>query len=433
MKKSSFAGLLIAFLAVLALGGVLFAFLGTRVHADQCPGSDTCPTSQIAIAQGPNAVEVKWIEPDNLPIVYLLTTNPQGAAQPWQVQVVSPQDWQDRLIFNLQPSTTYTVTICGYYSSSNRSCVTTNSVKTLPPSTGGETPTPTITSANVTTNSIYITWNGNRSYDFYQVLGGQTPQTQTGSGATGSFTFPGLLPGTSYRVEVLGCLYILRSFCSQWASLDVRTALPPPLPPIAPQNLHTADGPSDILVSWTNTPNYESFTSFRFPAWPGGLNLPTTLNSIDDIAPVAGQLYTYKICLNYKSGSACATTTGALPPKCTITFSCPAKVYAPPNYLVQCGGPPVDFYQMSPDGTMSFMLTGTQVSGTSLDYNSFIVVCASGTKTQSSCSSYSIFEGPPDWCAPPPSPPPPPGSNCCIACLKAGGNCNRGPHGCTCY
>lgn len=143
MKKSSFAGLLIAFLAVLALGGVLFAFLGTRVHADQCPGSDTCPTSQIAIAQGPNAVEVKWIEPDNLPIVYLLTTNPQGAAQPWQVQVVSPQDWQDRLIFNLQPSTTYTVTICGYYSSSNRSCVTTNSVKTLPPSTGGETPTPT--------------------------------------------------------------------------------------------------------------------------------------------------------------------------------------------------------------------------------------------------------------------------------------------------
>lgn len=433
MKKCPLVSLLLAFLAVLAIAGVLFVFPWTPAHADQCPGSDTCPTSQIAIAQGPNAIEVKWIEPDNLPIDYLLTTNPPAPGQPVPELVISPQDWQDHVIVNLHPSTTYTVKICGYYSSSNQSCVTTNAVTTLPQSAGGDTPTPTITNVSVTTNSITIFWNGNLSYSYYNVMGGLTPQTQTGGGPSGSFTFSGLAPGSRYRVQVEGCLMTYTSHCSQWASLDVTTALLPPVPAIAPQNLHTSNRVSDIWVLWTNTPNYLSVTASRAPSWPGGV--PQTPNTVDDVYAVAGQLYAYKICLNYKSGTACGTTTGALPPKCTITFSCPNKVYSPPNYVVQTEGPPVDFYQRSPDGTMSFLLTGTQVSGTSLDYNVFIVACASGTQAQASCSSYSIYKGPSDWCAPPPPPPPPPppDHNCCIACVKAGGNCNRGPHGCTCF
>jgi hypothetical protein len=138
-------------------------------NADPCPGSSTCPTGQTAIVQGPNAVEVKRIEPDSLPIEYLVTSTPSAPNQPVQFQVVNPNDWQDRIIYGLQPNTSYSFTICGWYSSSNQSCVKTNSVKTLGPAARGSFPTPTITQSYATTTPISISWNGGRNYDFYQV------------------------------------------------------------------------------------------------------------------------------------------------------------------------------------------------------------------------------------------------------------------------
>ena len=120
------------------LTGLLFVFLPVPANADPCPGSSTCPISLYAIVQGPNAVELKWIEPDQLPVVYYATSNPPAPNQPVQYQVVNPIDPEDRMIFGLTPNTSYRFTICGVYSSSNQSCVTTNPVKTLLPQTGSE-------------------------------------------------------------------------------------------------------------------------------------------------------------------------------------------------------------------------------------------------------------------------------------------------------
>ena len=149
------------------LAGSLFVFLPVPASADPCPGSGTCPINPYAIVQGSYAVELKWIEPNQLPIVYYATSNPPAPNQPVQYSVVDPNDPEDRMVYGLQPSTQYVFTICGVYSSSNQSCATTNPVMTLPLQAGTSLPTPTITKSSATTNSITIWWNGNRNYDYY--------------------------------------------------------------------------------------------------------------------------------------------------------------------------------------------------------------------------------------------------------------------------
>jgi hypothetical protein len=299
---------------------LLVVFVPVPLNADQCPGSNTCPTSQSAIVQGPNAVEVKWIEPEQLPLIYSVTSKPSAPNQPVQFQVVPPSDWQDRIIYYLQPSTPYVFTICGWYSSSNQSCVTTSSVTTLGPSAGGSTPTPTITGSSVTTTSISISWNGGRSYDFYQVYQiesayagiGQPNQARASGGATGSWPFTGLQPGTSYQVAVQGCLNGgWTADCSQWAAENIKTTPPPPPPALPPQNLHTVSNSwTEIAVLWTDPPGVEAVDTSRTPSWQPGANVRQVNGGLEDLAVVAGQTYTYQICLRYQSDTACASTTG---------------------------------------------------------------------------------------------------------------------------
>src|SRR5690348_6511965 len=82
------------------LAGLFFVLLAGQAKADPCPGSDTCPSNQSAIAQGPNAVEVKWTEPNlddsQLPIAYSVTSKPAAPNQPWWFGTVAPDDWEDR-------------------------------------------------------------------------------------------------------------------------------------------------------------------------------------------------------------------------------------------------------------------------------------------------------------------------------------------------
>jgi hypothetical protein len=318
---------------------LLMLFVPVTANADQCPGSNTCPSSQTAIVQGPNAVEVKWIEPDLLPIEYYVTSKPSAPNQPVQFQVVDPADWQDRMIYGLKPSTAYVFTICGWYSASNQSCVTTTSVTTLVPSAGGggSTPAPTITQSSATTTSITISWNGGRSYDFYQVYQiesayagiGLPNQAQTGSGASGSWTFNGFQPGTRYQVAVQGCLNSgWTSDCSQWAAENITTAPPPPPPALAPQNLHTMSSSwTEIAVLWREPPGVEASDTSRTPDWQPSANVKHVNGGLQDLAVVAGQTYTYEVCLRYQSGRACASTTGR--PQAPPPAPAPEGLFAP--------------------------------------------------------------------------------------------------------
>jgi hypothetical protein len=289
---------------------------------------------------------------------------------------------------------------------------------------------------NPTTNSITIFWNGGQNYDVYQTIIDGVTQAPIAGGTAGSYLFAGLQPGTVYTVGVQGGLNNGWGHTwSSWATIKVATIPLPPLPAIAPQNLHTVNSGSQIEILWTDAAsNVDNSNIARAPGWAQ----PTQaqwLNStaVNDIAAVPGQLYTYQVCLTYwnRSGTACASTTGALPPTCSVTFSCPYATYTPPDYLVQCSGR-ADFYFKSPAGTMTSLGTDTKVSGTTSDYSNAIVACASGTQAASSCASFGIGMGPQGWCAPAP-PAPQPRPNCCAACVKAGGSCNVGPHGCTCF
>jgi hypothetical protein len=412
------------------------ALLSAPALADPCPGAVTCPQAQTAAVEGSSLVLLQWTEPAQMPVAYYITSTP-ASQQPGPAQSNGPGLRANYWAGSLNPATAYVFKICAYYTASNQSCVTTASVTTLPAS-GGETPTPLITGVSVTAGSITINWTGaGQTYNKYQTLLDGFTNPDLPGGVSGSYTFDHLNAGMGYQVGVQGCLNSIPSRCSPWATINVTTTPPPPPPPppaVAPQNLHTVNGPADIDVLWTNPPGEQQTSVIRAPGWaPGSQFKWLSASNIDDLSAAPGQLYTYKVCLQFQTGMACASTTGALPPQCKITYPCPLAVYTPPDYQVQCTGS-TDFYSRDPSGNRTFVSTGTQVSGTTADYDYAIVACAAGSKDPQSCSAYSIFKGPQDWCAAPPLPvPQPPGTDCCKACRAAGGDCNRGPHGCTCF
>jgi hypothetical protein len=394
----------------LLLGSLLLACVGLQARADSCPGSDTCPTAQWAARQGPNAAELHWVEPNledsALPGSYSVTTTP--ATSTWWFLSIAPFDPQDRLVFNLDPNIAYTFTICGWYDSANSSCVTTNSVPQWPQAGGPAYPTPSFTGTSIIGPSIRFAWSGGANYDEYLVIPNYQSQVTAAGGANGSYTLSPITPGNSYNLQVKGCYLAATSYCSNWATITVPTQAPPPPPPTGPQNLSAAIGPSgaDIIVSWTSPPQEVIREWTVSPAPPATSTFSRGAASLDYFGLAPGQIYAFKVCLAYATvtTSACASVTAALPPACSITFSCPYHIYTPPDYQVSCSTT-VDFYEQYPQGERVFLGTATTSSGTSSDYSTYVVGCAPGTQA---CTSQAIGVSPAGWCAQPPPPPPPP-------------------------
>jgi len=108
-------------------------------------------------------------------------------------------------------------------------------------------------------------------------------------------------------------------------------------------------------------------------------------------------------------------------PSCTITYSCPQKIYTPPNYLISCNPPGAQFSEVSPAGTWTYLGGGLIWSGTTVLYNVLIEACLGLGPPSQTCTGFSIGVSQAGFCAPPPPPPPPLGRGA-KACLLAGGN-----------
>jgi hypothetical protein len=396
------------------LAGMLLAF-SIPALADQCPGSNTCPTGQFAQAEGPKLVQLSWIDPEERPAIgyvvsgYNLTTK-QSLTQQWSH---STGDGMNPVLLWAQPlvaSTTYQFTICA---EPNHACITTNQVTTLPQPAGSDTPAPVITNVVSSINSITISWESTKSYAYYHTLldVGNPPQSgDFGGGYVGSYTFGPteflLQPGTTYQVKVQGCLGW--NYCSPWTVVPVKTTSLPPPPAVAPQNLHTTSNSCcEIDVLWTNPPGVTGWDAIRTPDFTS-----TTVNDATDFRDlwvVPGRTYTYQVCLHYQSGKACASTTGSTQPgappppaqlqTCQLSFTCQNKpIGGPPDYTLQCPAR-ADFYEQSPlTGALTLLGSDTKWSGASSDYNDIIRACVPG---ESFCSQYSVYRGRQDWCPDP--------------------------------
>jgi hypothetical protein len=221
---------------------------------------------------------------------------------------------------DLAPLTSYlNLRLCGTYPSpAQPECSASFGAATL---AEAGTPTPTITQAVPTQTSIDLAWSGNTNYASYNVsqllssltLIGQPMQYSVAGGSSGTYTFMGLMPATSYQIQVQGCNPgESSSNCSIWASKTVVTdALPPP-PVLGPQNLHTvSNSVSSIMVLWTDPPGVQSATTTRVPPYTVGGTYQNIPGGIQDDTVVSGKLYTYTVCLHYGNGQACGVATGA--------------------------------------------------------------------------------------------------------------------------
>jgi hypothetical protein len=238
----------LAFSAITA--GILFCLFQASPAFAGCPGDDTCPGELTALVQGANAVELKWIEPEGAVQGFFIVSMPSVTGEPIAVPPGNPNDWQDRIVYKLQPSTGYVFTVCSLPANS---CVSTNTVTTLSAaaaatiapsqgtSPGSGTPTPQITTLAAGTNYITLQWGAGVAYDFYQVgwteIGPwagetrqQSPQLNSGS-TTSSWTIQGVLASEKYDVQVQGCFHgLFQSTCSGWADATITTQNPPPCP-----------------------------------------------------------------------------------------------------------------------------------------------------------------------------------------------------------
>ena len=316
--------------------------------ADPCTGSDTCPTQQYAVAGGPTEVTVSWVQPDTLPAYFIVSRSQSGSgfAVIGQQTTGNPNDPETYPDYTAQPNTSYVYQICGWYSASQQACATTNTVITPPIASNTATPPPTITQASATSTSITISWNGNATYESYNVsqvlldeLGIEQPtQAPAPGGASGSWTFGNatspLQPSTGYQVAVQGCQPgETSSNCSQWTTKNIWTQSPAAPPPLEPPTPRTQVQGGDIIVEWGNPTGVWTASVTRAPAWlAGSPSALSTLwvcangsqtpclvgfNFLDELA-LAGQVYTYTVCLyykpgNYESDDACGSTTGEWP------------------------------------------------------------------------------------------------------------------------
>jgi hypothetical protein len=332
--------------------------------ADPCPGSDTCPTQQYAVAGGPTEVTVSWVQPDTLPAYFIVSRSQSGSgfAVIGQQTTGNPNDPETYADYKVQPNASYVYQICGWYSAGQQACATTNTVTTPPIASDTATRPPTITRASSTANSITISWNGNATYEFYNVsqvllneLGIEQPsQTPAPGGASGSHTFSNLQPTTGYQVAVQGCQPgETSSNCSQWTTKSIWTqSPPPPPPPMWPGNLQTQVEGGSILVLWNNPPGVLNGTEWsigwvgttvtRTPAWPSASTLFVSGPYYDNLYDTwieTGQVYTYNVCLNFRDSnpnlldSLCEGVTGEVFPQH------PTPVVAPPSTPIIHVGP----------------------------------------------------------------------------------------------
>lgn len=215
-------------------------------------------------------------------------------------------------------------------------------------------PIPVISKLTPTTSSIKVEWTaaaangfGNGAYQFFQV--GWTPTGPAVSGRQqspqlpgGSFgwTFPAVA-GESYTVQVQGCFSGPSSVCSEWASANVVTPLPPAAPqPEPPGNLQTSNSGAGILVLWNNPPGVQKATVSRTPSWPNAtttLHIAAPWDNLQDELAVTGQLYSYNVCLYFQTGNSCESVTGQLlaqTPSGTGTGMSHIKQTIPPGNIV---------------------------------------------------------------------------------------------------
>jgi hypothetical protein len=335
-------------LFALALAATFVLLELAPASADPCPGSDTCPTQQYAVAGGATEVTINWVEPDTGPddatLSGFIVSRSQSGSSFSPIGRASTVPSGDPNVYNdytVQPNTSYVYQICGLYSSGDQSCVTTNTVTTPPAASNTATPPPTITQASATASSITFSWNGNTTYQFYQVsyvllseLGiGRPSQSQVAGGTSGSATFS-LQPSTGYQVAVQGCQPGWPSSnCSKWTTKNIWTKAPAAPAPLEPPTPRTQAQGGDINVGWGNPTGVWTASVTRTPAWLAGS--PSAMSTVwvcangsqtpclaafdfmDEMA-LAGQVYTYTVCLYYKSGNyesddACGSTTGEWP------------------------------------------------------------------------------------------------------------------------
>jgi len=315
-----------------------------------------------AIVQGPNAVELKWVEPEGAITGFLVTSTPPFPNQPIPVTTGNPNDWQDHNVYGLSPNTRYVFTVC---SQPDNSCVSSQRVTTLSQAAASGTPTPTITSVTETWGTITLQWSSPVSYVYYNVrwtglspVGGLTPD-QSPVNST-SWTSPPLYAGETYDVEVEGCLG--DNTCSSWADTNATTkpcpqgetwlraagtcGLPPAIlvtvPPVSatlvscgtpsapcqafpPQDLRLAiKTPGPIVLTWGVPTDVQKMTVSRNPTWPNGFATVTLPSPSDttytDVLAVSGVSYSYSVCFIYGSAqtvwqpnTACGSVSGEVP------------------------------------------------------------------------------------------------------------------------
>jgi hypothetical protein len=187
-------------------------------------------------------------------------------------------------------------------------------------------------------------------------------------------------------------------------------------------------GVAGYSAQWDNDPGflpgYDAPPPRGNPFWDGPRNPLATTGSVTLDLSVPGCHTLFVRTWDHDGQESPAATFGplcvGLVSECTIKYSCPEPIYAPPDYAVSC--PTVsDFYESAPDETRSFLSTGLTITGGTIDYEVGLLACEPGS---TDCVEFSIDKPVNEWCAAPPKPTPPVDpKKFCRACTASGGTC----------
>ena len=312
-------------------------------------------------------------------------------------------------------------------------------------------PLPVITFASASQTEIDYAWEALSAYSSYNVTITGLPQHNT---TAYGFPWTNLNPGTQYTIGVQGCVYggVAGKNCGPFAYRTLSTLAAPPPPEAPPQNLHTIVSASGVQVVWTESLAEQQSSVDRFTTHAGltvQLMTSGTTVSFNDPTVVAGQTYTYTVCLIARNGGAqgCASTTAVIappPPVCAFSTGCAFYQDQPPQFTLSCTAP-VDFYSWSgtpvdaatppPSGMIPLATNTNSTSGSTTGETVFVAACNVGTRDQ--CVSHSIYVDQGQWCHPQNGSgsggtPPVLTGKACQQCRDAGGICVRSGGGFIC-
>lgn len=307
-------------LAVAALFvGFLAMVLGSPRAASAYPGER--PIVYSAVANSPGMITIAWTHSGDADLIQVK----RDGAPDFGYLDRSAGASGTHIDTFLQPDTLYTYFVCAVQDDDSF-CSDAKAVRTQKaPAAGQSYSPPYITSVIAATNSYTVTWAASQSYQFYQLIYGEQPtaggQIKHGyGGSTGTYTVPGLRPGSTHHFGLQGCTYgALGNQCSQFtAPIFVTTlatppaprATPPPPPPATPTNLRVRINDSaQLVLGWT--PNItDNSPEVEYDIYRGGKRVktqgayPFVENKYHGTPLASLEQAIYKVCAVHHRGTA---------------------------------------------------------------------------------------------------------------------------------